>query len=81
LSLRSQHDFWLAGVNDDRWSRVLPLHRWWVGVCQCLGIKPKVVDGVNVEQLVLTSTGPDLLSTPSAVMLPRSAWAALWWHS
>jgi hypothetical protein len=38
---------WLASAHSDRWSRVLLLRRWQVGVRLSLGFKPK--DGVDVE--------------------------------
>jgi hypothetical protein len=54
LAPRCRHGFWLAGVHDDRWSKVLPLRRWQVGVRLGLGLEPK--DYVDVEQLVLMPT-------------------------
>jgi hypothetical protein len=50
----------LAGVHDDGWSKVLLLSGWCIGVCLSLGIEPKVVDGIDVEQLILTPTRLDL---------------------
>jgi hypothetical protein len=50
----------LAGVHDDGWSSALLLCWWRVGSHLSLGVEPKIVDGIDVEQLIPTPTGPDL---------------------
>jgi hypothetical protein len=53
------HGLRLADVHDSRWSKALPPCGWRVGIHQCLGVEPKMVDGINVEQLIPMPTGPD----------------------
>jgi hypothetical protein len=51
----------LAGVHDDRWSKVLHPCRRQVGASLCSSLKPETVDGINMEHLVPMSKRPDPL--------------------
>jgi hypothetical protein len=47
-----------ADVHNNGWSWVLLLRGWRVGVRLSLGVKQK--DGIDMEQFILTPTGPNL---------------------
>jgi hypothetical protein len=50
---------WVAGVHDNRWSRVLLSYMQQVGIFLCSSLKLEMMDGINVEQLVPAPTSLD----------------------
>jgi hypothetical protein len=54
LASSRRREYQLVSIHNDMWSMMLLLSGWQVGVCLSLGVEPKVVDGADVEQLVLT---------------------------